>query len=862
MVISGYNPVIAETQSYKPVIEADVGPESMVYPDKANVARNFPQTLSNEHLYDHWIVTASIILILTIIVLLFGYVRIRKSWSNILEHEWSHALDFMNDPIYMVDLNDRIIKANKAFYKKVAINEQQAVGKPVTHFTHPEGEEIPCKVCQARKELVDTTITLEAGDPANKANTPLEISINVIRDNKYKPVAIIQTMRDLSERRRNESLFRGVLDATPDPLIVANQQGIITIVNNQFEEKFGYQRDEIIGQEVEILLPDFIREKHKGLRKDYQSNPSLRPMGINMELVGQCKDGSSIPLEISLSPVTVDNELLIVSSLHDISLRQKNKKELKRLARFPADAPIPIIEIDLAGKITYANPAASKQFVHLEDATYNELMYEDVNSLIEQLVSSNNVLIREIKIDDCIYEQNIIYFTDQERIHIYSWDITNIHEMSEKMTFHATHDSLTRLPNRRAFEDQLERAIMSASLENKHHVLCYMDLDQFKVVNDTCGHIAGDELLRQLSSMLKTQVRDSDTLARLGGDEFGLLLTGCKMDIAQTIAEKIRAAVENFRFHWDSKTFKIGVSIGLVPIIQHSGELTDVLSAADTACYIAKDSGRNQIHIYSMHDSMSERHTSEMNWVHRIQDALENNRFVLYAQQIKSVNNGKTSFYEVLLRMQTENNNTISPMSFLTAAERYNIITDIDLWVVRNSLELFSQPERKDCALSINLSGQTFGNARAMNLIVETINDSDVDPARICFEVTETSMIANLNSAIRFMNTLRGLGCKMALDDFGCGVSSFAYLKNLPVDYLKIDGHFVRNLNNEAVNVVMIESIIKIGHKLGLEIVAEYVENEDILQQVKTMGVDHLQGHAISKALPVENLSSTSSSVA
>ncbi|MEJ2141705.1 MAG: EAL domain-containing protein [Gammaproteobacteria bacterium] len=799
-------------------------------------------------------------LIILSIALLFFYVRIRTSWSSILEHEWSHALDFMNDPIYMVDLEDRIIKANDAFYKKIASNEEEAVGKKVTHFTHPEGEEVPCKVCQARKELVDKTIILEADDPANKSNSPVEISVNVIRDKRNKAVAIIQSMRDLSERRKNESMFRGVLDATPDPLIVTNQQGVITIVNSQFEEKFGYHRDEIIGQEVEVLLPDFLRNKHKGLRQDYQAKPSLRPMGINMELVGQRKDGSSIPLEISLSPVTVDNQLFIISSLHDITQRLVNRQELKRLARFPADAPIPIFEIDLAGNITYANPAAEKQFHRIEGISYDELMHEDVNKLFEQLVAENNVLIREIEIDNCFYEQNIIYFPDQQRIHIYSWDITNIHEMSAKMKFHATHDSLTGLPNRRAFEDQLERAIMSASFESKHHILCYMDLDQFKIVNDTCGHIAGDELLRQLSSMLKTHIRDSDVLARLGGDEFGLLLTGCNISIAKNIAEKIRAAVENFRFYWDGKTFKIGVSIGIVPIEKHSGELSDILSAADTACYIAKDRGRNQLHIYSMGDSMSERHTSEMHWIHRIQDALENNHFVLYAQEIKPVATDRSNFYEVLLRMQSENENIISPMAFLTAAERYNIITDIDLWVIRKVLKILSQSERKDFDLSINLSGQTLSNERAMNSIIDNISDNDINPERICFEVTETSMIANLNSAIRFMNTLRGLGCKMALDDFGCGVSSFAYLKNLPVDYLKIDGHFIRNMDNESVNAVMVESIIQIGHKLGLEIVAEYVENEHILKQVIKMGANYLQGYAISKPQVIDNILSKSNS--
>jgi diguanylate cyclase (GGDEF)-like protein len=426
--------------------------------------------------------------------------------------------------------------------------------------------------------------------------------------------------------------------------------------------------------------------------------------------------------------------------------------------------------------------------------------------------------------------------------------------MSKRMAYHASHDSLTGLPNRREFENQLELAIMTASLENRHHVICYMDLDQFKIVNDTCGHIAGDELLKQLASVLKTVIRESDILARLGGDEFGLLLTGCSVKVAEKIAEKFRRIVEEFRFHWDSKTFKVGVSIGLVPIYKDSGDMSYILSAADSACYLAKEHGRNRIHTYTINDATLAKHTDEMNWTHRIHDALENDRFVLYGQEIISVFGVTPGYHEVLIRMIGDDGKIIPPMAFLTAAERYNLISDIDLWVIRNTLDFFSQLDESYHKISINLSGQTLGNSRAMSRIIQYIDESKVSPERICFEITETAMISNLNSAKRFVSTLRGFGCKMALDDFGSGLSSFSYLKNLPVNYLKIDGDFVRNMDSDEINAAMVESIIQVGHKMGLEIIAEYVENDAILEKLKTMGANYAQGYGIAKPKPLEDI--------
>lgn len=786
-----------------------------------------------------------------------------------IEIEWSQALDFLDEPIYMVDLNDRLIRANKAFYRKVHTNETDAVGKKVTLFTHPEGEEVPCKVCQARNDLNDTVITLEPDDPANKAGVPMEISIKVIRDSRNKPLGIIQGMRDLtkiraSEKaiRESETLFRGLLDTTPDPLIAINKHGLITIVNAEFERHFGYSREEIIGQKVEVLIPERYRKGHPQLREQFNAQSSAPTMDAVLDLVGLHKDGSEIPLDISLSPFEIGGETLTIAALHDISERIKYERELKRLAAFPEDNPMPIIECTVSGDVTYMNKAARINFPNVVALSDDNYVVSDIKLISQELKNNKNNLIRDIEYNGVTYEQNITIDEDSGLIRIYSWDITKLREMSKRMAYHASHDSLTGLPNRREFENQLERAIMTATLENKHHVVCYMDLDQFKVVNDTCGHVAGDELLKQLSSMLKAQTRDSDVLARLGGDEFGLLLISCNIDVAERITEKVRQAVEDFRFRWDGKTFKVGVSIGLVPINNTSGTLNDILSAADRACYLAKDHGRNRIYIHRDNDVVQNRHSDEMNWIHRIHDALDHDRFVLYTQEILSITDSRPSHHEILVRMREEDDKLIQPDSFLSAAERYNLVSEIDLWVIENAIEYFSQESLSKYYISINLSGQTLGNARRMTQIVDLITNGKVSPERICFEITETSMIANMNSAKQFITALRALGCSMALDDFGSGLSSFAYLKNLPVNYLKIDGSFVRNMDSDPVNAAMVESIIQVGHKMGLEIIAEYVENETILEQLKSMGANYVQGYGIAKPLPLDTLSNNESHVA
>ncbi len=436
-------------------------------------------------------------------------------------------------------------------------------------------------------------------------------------------------------------------------------------------------------------------------------------------------------------------------------------------------------------------------------------------------------------------------------------DIGEKRKLTHQLSHQATHDALTGLINRSEFERQLEDLRDNAASQHKEHALLYLDLDQFKVVNDTCGHSAGDELLRQLTAQIQAKVRDSDTFARLGGDEFGVLLENCPLDQAVRLANVLLDEVGTFRFVWLDKTFAVGVSIGLVAITASSGNSASVLSAADTACYAAKDKGRNRVQVYSPGDiEMAERH-GEMHWVARIAKAFEEDRFHLYYQPIVLVQvaaQNKEQHFEILLRMRDENHNLVPPNAFIPAAERYNMMVEIDRWVVRNVFNWLIANAERPVICAINLSGQSVNDDRFLAFLIDQIKGTGVTPRKVCFEITETAAISNLAKASNFIKTVKSLGCSFSLDDFGSGMSSFSYLKNLPVDYLKIDGSFVRDMINDPIDRAMVESINNIGHVMGIQTIAEFVENRAILEKLRAIGVDYAQGYGIAKPCPLADL--------
>ena len=435
-------------------------------------------------------------------------------------------------------------------------------------------------------------------------------------------------------------------------------------------------------------------------------------------------------------------------------------------------------------------------------------------------------------------------------------DVSQLRSLQQRMEHLASHDPLTGLINRREFELRLAEAISDAGNSFRQHILCYLDLDEFKLVNDTCGHGAGDELLRQLTSVLSAVSPKGNTLARLGGDEFGMLFMNCDPDEATSHAQSLLDAVRQYRFQWEGQVFEVAASIGIVPVVGGNGNLAELLSAADSACYVAKDRGRNEIHVTRIDDSAVRIRHTEMLWVERINRALHENRFRLFKQPIRPLQKRDAPEYqELLLRLVDAEGNIVAPNQFITAAERYRMMPVIDLWVVGEALSsigsIANSAIEDTAAFTINLSGQSFGNVELKALILEQLDQLQIPPRKVMFEITETAAITNLSQALDFMKALRERGCRFILDDFGSGLSSFRYLKSLDIEFLKIDGELVREIATDPIQREMVAAIHRIGESMGIQTIGEWVENSEIEQTLTEIGVDYAQGWEIGRPEPL-----------
>ncbi|WP_426140790.1 EAL domain-containing protein [Pseudomonas sp. DWP3-1-2] len=436
-------------------------------------------------------------------------------------------------------------------------------------------------------------------------------------------------------------------------------------------------------------------------------------------------------------------------------------------------------------------------------------------------------------------------------------DMTQEHQYIANLSWQATHDALTGLANRREFEHRLDQALSGLVRQPSRHSVMYLDLDQFKLVNDTSGHAAGDELLRHICTLLQQGLRADDTLARLGGDEFGILLENCPPQTAEHIAEALRQTVQSLHFVWKGRPFVTTVSIGLVHISHVPTTLEASLRTADMACYMAKEKGRNRVQVYHADDSEVSVRFGEMAWIQRLHLALEENRFCLYAQEIADISydGGHAGHIEILLRLRDESGRMILPDSFIPAAERYGLMPTLDRWVVQNVFKIIAQCDDDEsyrgqmAVCAINLSGSSIGDDAFLEYLKLQFRTYRIAPSSVCFEITETSAIANLGSAIRFINELKALGCQFSLDDFCAGMSSFAYLKHLPVDFLKIDGSFVKDMLDNPINRAMVEVINHIGHVMGKRTIAEFVETAEIEEALREIGVDFAQGFLIERPM-------------
>jgi diguanylate cyclase (GGDEF)-like protein/PAS domain S-box-containing protein len=658
---------------------------------------------------------------------------------------------------------------------------------------------------------------------------------------------------------------------------------VILYANRQFAALVGADRADLAGRRLgDLVAPEYAELVHENIRRRLAGEPAAERYEV--EVLG---GGTQVSrLEISSARVDYDGGSALLMTGVEILPTQtvealRLKSEGDTAAYLPALNSLAeaVLTTDADGRITYLNPAAERltgtsaaeaagrsleEIVGLVDETDRRLLSDPVRQALTSgatvslgrralLISHHDASERSIELSATAMRDAA---GEQLGAVVMLHDVSEQRGLARQMSYQATHDALTGLVNRREFERRLEEAIERGHRGEGQHVLCYLDLDRFKVVNDTSGHLAGDSMLRELAKLLRDAVRDSDTVGRLGGDEFGMLLVGCPLEKARQIADDVCRSVGEHRFVWRDKIFNIGVSVGLVEISRESGTLEELLTAADSACYVAKKQGSGRVAVYSARDEALARHTGEIQWLQRLQGALKETRFQLFYQPIVPAHgtDGGGPAMEVLVRLRDEGGHPVPPAEFVRAAERYRLMGLVDRWVVQTTLAALGRgaiPVASDHCVAINVSGQTLADGQFLEFVVECLDSTGVTPAQVCFEISETAVVANLEHARRFVGVLHGMGCQFALDDFGSGVGSFSNLKSLPMDYLKIDGSFIRNLGRDSVNQAMVTAMIKLARTLNFRVIAEQVEDSAALDAARRMGVDFVQGYAIARPQPL-----------
>ena len=690
----------------------------------------------------------------------------------------------------------------------------------------------------------------------------------------------IKRQLDEDRLRNSEARYRGLFENVVDGVYIASRDGEIITANPALVAMLGYESVEDLkgAGHTTILYVNPIDRERVFAR--------LEAEGIvkNFEYRLRRKDGSKIVVLENSRAIYDDDGNIIAheGTITDITDRKRAEtrvfEEKERAQVTLQSIGDGVITTDAEGNVDYINPVA-------QDLTGWDMRSARGTPVSEMMMIVNehtratceNPVVRCLKEGRTItLPENSVLITKngdevpiqdsaapiRDRIGNIIGSVMVFHDVSKEsrlfrqLSYQASHDTLTDLINRREFENRLVTALDTIrSNAEETHALLYIDLDQFKVVNDTFGHTAGDALLRQLSEQIQKKIRSSDLIARLGGDEFGVLLERCSEDRAVEVAESIRGSIEGYRFEWQGSFTTVRCSIGVVLVTSENADVAGLMSSADVACYSAKDMGRNQVHFYRDSDA-SMRH-EEMKWVSRITSAVEEDRFELFFQPIIGIGKEKgerRGHYELLLRMRDENGNLVGPDQFIPAAERYNLMSTLDRWVIHEALSELADRSTGGHArytLAINLSGTSLSEDRFLDFVINELEKRKLPQGAICFEITETAAISNLARVVHFMQALKKLGCKFSLDDFGSGLSSFTYLKNLPVDYLKIDGQFISNVAEDNVDESMVKAIHEVGSAMGIETIAERVETRKVLEKLGSLGVEFAQGYYIARPASV-----------
>lgn len=695
----------------------------------------------------------------------------------------------------------------------------------------------------------------------------------------------------LFESRRHEETaawLGDILDESLNEIVILDAQTREFVYANEGARKnLGYSFEELKALGTRDLIVDWTDERRHALAGGLLEG-AVKQIAVELEL--RRKDGTRYTADTRTQRSRFRGREVFVVIANDITARKRAEEQLHREKEFAqitlASIGDALITTDEHGIVTYLNPVAERltgwtlqsaagreswevfRIVSETDRTKVDCPVDRVLRTGQVTGLANNTMLLSLDGGAYSVEDSAAPIRDKDGriagVVLVFRDVSEAREMANHLSWQASHDALTELVNRREFERLANELLASAKNDHQEHALLYVDLDQFKVVNDSCGHQAGDELLKQLSSMLKTKMRRSDTLARLGGDEFGVLLAGCDAPRARAIAQQLLEAVQGFRYVWRDRLFAVSASIGVAEITASTENIESVMAAADTACFLAKDKGRNQVQVFHMEDEEITSRRGEVGWASRLARSIEENRFFLVFQHADNIGGrDDLDYVEVLLRLRDEQGRVVPPMAFIPAAERYQLMGNVDRWVVKRVLHCLSHYESAPTAegafvrqarLAVNLSGVSLSDPAFLNFVLAEFDRTGANPARLCFEITETAAISNLRRVTRFMEQLKERGCRFALDDFGSGLSSFAYLKNMPVDYLKIDGMFVKGAAANSTDFSMVESINRIGHVMGMKTIAEFVESQNILEQMKRLGIDFVQGYHVHQPEPFTTL--------
>ncbi len=702
---------------------------------------------------------------------------------------------------------------------------------------------------------------------------------------------INQLLEDLEQRgarlSEREGLFQRLVETVHDAVLVHGEH--ILFANSRCLALLGASAEHVLGKPLTAFVaPEYAELVDQNLRRRLAGESAAERYEV--ELAGA--QGQLTRVELSSTPIdSAGQPALLLTALEMLPAAADARAQARPRAMATLDAMMEsVITLDADGRIDYVNHAASALLGQRSDQVVG-LSFPQVAALVDEadrrslgdpvrkalttggrvsvgrravLVPANGGPERSVEISVSPLSSVAACGANGANgangaagVVVVLHDTSELRGLTRQMTYQASHDPLTGLVNRREFERRLQEALESASSGGVTHALCYLDLDRFKAVNDTCGHTAGDNMLREVATLIKDAVRDSDTVGRIGGDEFALLLVGCPLEKARQICDDVLHSVSDYRFVWKDKIFNIGVSIGLVEIGRDGGSIEDTMNSADSACYVAKKQGGVHVHVYSAREEANARHRGEIHWLQKLQGALRDNKFELYFQPIVHARAGgvRGPALEVFVRLEADGAQPAAPSAeFIRAAERYRLMPNVDRWVVQAVLSALGRGGLKlpqGRSIAINIAGQTLGDADFLEFVVDCFDHTGATPGDICFEVTESSVVANFDHARRFIEVLHGMGCEFALDDFGSGLSSFSNLKTLPMDYLKIDGSFIRNLASDLVNRAVVAAMIELSRSLNFRVVAEQVEDQSSLDAVKRMGIDFVQGFIIARPQPL-----------